>query len=182
MRKPSKFDVYSIGNFIVPKSRSINGNLYVKGDILFKNIARLEVFGDVIVDGNILDGSMIIHGNLTCNELCNLNVEVDENIYITEDANFLTLKSNFGHISIGGSAYGISLRAEGGSIKVGETTDLTYIYAFDDISISEYVIAKKIKAGAGLNIGGSIIKSFNDGKLNVSIYNGGLHSKNLNID
>lgn len=182
MRKPNKFDVFSNGNFIVSKPLVINGNLYVTGDILFKNSARLEVFGDVIVNKSILDGSIIVHGNLICNEICNINVEVDENIFIDDDANFLILASTNGHISIGGSAYGIRLSTEGGSIKIGGTADLTYIYAFDEIDIGEYVIAKSIAAGNGLTLGGSIINSFSLGKLKVSIYKGGLHSKNLNID
>ena len=182
MKKPSKFDVFCKTNLVISKSRIINGNLYVKGDIQFKNIAKLEVFGDVVVDGDILDGSIIVHGNLECNELCNVNTESDGNIYIAHAADFLVLKSNHGQITINGSASGMRIKALGGSIKITNSADLTYIEAFDEINIGENIIAKTIIAGDGLKVGDSIINSSNYGKLKISIYNGGLHSKNLNIN
>lgn len=182
MKKPSKFDVFSKTTFTISKSRIINGNLYVKGDLQFKNSACLEVYGDVIVDGDILDGSIISHENLECTNLCNMNTEVDGDIYISNDADFLTLKSNNGHITIDGSASGMRLKALGGSIKIGESADLTYIMAFDEIHVEENIIAKNIIAGNGLKVGDSIINSANYSNMKISVLNGGLHSKNLKIN
>lgn len=182
MKKPSNFDVFSETTLIISKPRIINGNLYVKGDLQFKNAARLEVHGNVIVDGDILDGSIISHGNLKCTNLCSMNTEVDGDIHISNDADFLILKSNNGHITINGSASGMRLKALGGSIEIGESADLTYIMAFDEINIEENIIAKNIIAGNGLNVGDSIINSAYYSNMKISILNGGLHSKNLKIN
>ncbi|MCR5146042.1 MAG: hypothetical protein K6B70_01660 [Clostridia bacterium] len=111
-----------------------------------------------------------------------MNTEVDENIYISNDADFLTLKSNNGQITIDGSATGMHLKALCGSIKIGETVDITYISAFDEICIEENIIAKNIVAGNGLHVGDSIINSASYSNMKISILNGGLHSKNLKIN
>lgn len=86
MKKPIEADVFCTTNYFFEEQyKCINGNFYVKGlvdSLRFTN--TLEVFGDLIIDSNLLVGNVIVHGDLICDGIFfSQKIEVDGDIYVS---------------------------------------------------------------------------------------------------
>lgn len=152
--------VFSNSDVTLTESRSIHGDFYVDGNIVIDDLygnVTLEVFGDLVVNGRIENGSLIVHGNLECKYLDNIKNEVDGNIYVSETVDATELISNFGHIITAGYTQAYFITAFNGSICSKSSMDANCIAAFDDIIVAETLYANSITSGNGLFVNQNIV-------------------------
>ena len=191
--KPIECDVFSTCDLRLDGLRTINGNLYVNGDadlVMCEN--PVEIYGDLIVDGNVYASELIVHGNLICKRLCCDSAEVDEDIFVSAIIDSASVTSNHGNICINDNIFEtISIVALEGSITIiGEfrkTSNVTTLKAFHEINITGDVInVSEIVAGYGLYVNGILdfeeSDYFHDESISISVYSGGIHSSNININ
>lgn len=190
---PIKCDVFSTGNLCVDGPLTINGNLYVDGNAdLSWCWDPVEIFGDVIITGQLLVGQIIVHGNLECKQLNCDSAEVDGDIYtssIAEEVDSVT--SNTGNIYITETVDALNITALNGSIILSGDDNcssfISSIKAFDDIEIhGDLLDVNEIIAGNAINITGTIyFENFDScaGEYStICTHSGSIHSKNININ
>lgn len=187
-------DVFSDRNLTLNGQFTVHGNLYVNGNAnLVACNNPVEVFGDVIINGNLYVNEMIIHGNLECKSLDGFYVEVDNNINISRAVEVEEIKSNTGNINVEDSVYVGTLIASEGSVNINEVnfgvTSISTLKAFDTITINgELRNVSNIVAGAGISVKGFIIfeetdyLNANEEYVSISVYSGGIRSKNINVN
>lgn len=161
--KPIKCDVFSTGDLVLDGPRTINGNLYVDGNADLTCCANsVEVFGDVIINGQLTVNNIIVHGKLECEQLNCDSAEVDEDIFassIAQNVNNVTSKN--GNIFVDETIDALYVAALGGSIILSGENDnssfISSIKAFDDIEINGDILnAKEIIAGNTIVVTGTI--------------------------
>ena len=190
--KPIKCDVFSTRSLSLSGPLTLKGNLYVDGDCdLVMCEVPVEIFGDVIIEGNLYASDIIIHGNLVCTTLNADSIEVDGNISVASIFETDIVKSNTGNIYISSYANIETLIAEEGSINIygmnHDVSSISFIKAFDEIAISGDIIdVCELIAGTGVFVSGVIsfleADYFSEESISVSTYSGGIHSENINVN
>lgn len=190
--KSTKSDVFFNRNLTLDGSLTIDGNLYVNGDCDLANCDDpVEVFGDVIIEGNLTVGTIIVHGDLVCKKLECDSAEVDENIYVDHISEADLVQSNYGSITINDNACAETIVASEGSITINNLFhDISTVYcmkAFDDIIINgDLVDVSILVAGSGIRARGVIafeaLDFFVEESISLSTYSGGIRSENININ
>ncbi len=201
--KSTKTDVFFNRNLSLDGPLTIDGNLYVNGDCNFvssdingdSNITScenpIEVFGDVIIDGNLTAGNLIVHGDLVCKTLNCDSVEADENISVSCITEADLVKSIYGSITINDTACAGTIVALEGSITINnlfhDVSSISSIKAFDDIHINgDIVDVTNMVAGSGIRVRGVIAFEaadyFVEEKIYLSTYSEGIRSENINVN
>ena len=185
-------NVFSSRSLTLDDFSTFNGNLYVNGDLDLTLCSNtIEIFGDVILDGNLFADKLIIHGNLKCQELCCGNLEVDDNISASAITDSCAITSNNGSIYVSDTVSAINLSALEGSITIcGNSqiiSEILLIKAFDEIDITgDLRCCHEIVAGNGVRVTGIInfeeTDYFSEEYVLLSVYSGGIHSKNILIN
>lgn len=191
--KPIECDVFSTSKVCLDGSRIIKGNLYINGDADLAMCENpVEIYGDVTIDGNLYASEIIIHGNLICERLYCDSAEVDEDIFVSSITESDSVTSNHGNICIRDHIYGTTnVTALEGSITIlGDfniASSVTILKAFHEIDIAgDLININELIAGNGVHITGKInfeeSDYFLDESASISVYSGGIHSANININ
>ncbi len=140
--------VFSNQSIILSYCRNIfNCNLVVKGSITELNLPPeeylatksnciLEVFGDLWVNEKIYLNTIIVHGNLYCNELDVTHCIVDGDIYVKGNASATSITSGC-YCRIEKTAFVDNLTSYG-SVHLGYFNGYT-LKAVDDIFVAESI-------------------------------------------
>lgn len=189
--KSTKSNVFFNRNLTLDGSLTIEGNLYVNGDCdLVKCDDPVEVFGDVIIEGNLSVGNIIVHGDLVCKNLECDSAEVDENVYVDHISEADFVHSNYGSITINDNACAETIVASEGTITINnlfhDISTINCMKAFDEIHINgDLVDVSTLVAGSGIRVRGAIAFEatdfFVEETISLSTYSGGIRSENINI-
>lgn len=189
--KPIECDVFSTGDLCLEGPLTIKGNLYVDGNTNL-GFDTIEVFGDVIVTGQLTTSKLIVHGNLECEQLDCETADVDGDIFVSSIAeNVDSVTSNSGNIFVSETVDALYLTALNGSIIISGKEDyssfITSIKAFDDIEITGDILdVNELIAGNKINVNGTIyfenLDSCSGEYCTLSAYSGNVRSKNININ